>query len=189
MNATRWWRLLLLLAGAMRVAALPCSSGTYEDGQACPSCPPGTFCPGGVTLPLPCPIGFACPGFGLSFPQLCGGQSYCPESSLTSPLPCPTGNMSTPGALGCVAAVVSTLAGMSTLAGSTPNFADGSGNVAAFYRPSGVAVNASGNFLVADTNNHRVRRVTPSGGTRQRGGWKMCLRVSFVVIRCFANVC
>ena len=44
------------------------------------------------------------------------------------------------------------------------SFADGAGAAAAFSYPTGVAVDASGNVLVADSNNHRVRRVTPSGG-------------------------
>ena len=43
---------------------------------------------------------------------------------------------------------------------------DGAGAAAAFFTPWGVAMDASGNVLVADSDNHRVRRVTPSGGTR-----------------------
>ena len=153
---------MLLLAGAMRVAALPCSSGTYEDGQACPSCPPGTFCPGGVTLPLPCPIGFACPGLGLSSPQVCGGgQSYCPVPNMISPVPCPSGTMSKPGASGCVGSAVSTLAGS-----GAPIWLDGTGAAAAFHSPVALVVDASGNVFVGDRDNNRVRLVTPSGGTR-----------------------
>jgi sugar lactone lactonase YvrE len=53
---------------------------------------------------------------------------------------------------------------VSTLAGGGPGtFADGTGAAAAFNGPSGVALDASGNVIVADTANNRVRRVTPGG--------------------------
>ena len=96
-------------------------------------------------------------------------------SNLTSALPCPGGTMSTPGASGCVAAVVSTLAG-----GTQSGVADGIGTKAAFFNPSGVAVDAFGNVLVADSGNNRVRRVTPSGGTRPAEG-----KIGGQEIKCF----
>jgi sugar lactone lactonase YvrE len=52
---------------------------------------------------------------------------------------------------------------VSTLAGSIPGGADGTGNSASFFNLSGVAVNASGNVYVADTNNHKIRKITPDG--------------------------
>ncbi|MEB3223685.1 MAG: hypothetical protein VKS61_16545 [Candidatus Sericytochromatia bacterium] len=56
------------------------------------------------------------------------------------------------------AGVVTTLAGAGT-AGSE----DGAASVARFNTPRGVAVASDGTVYVADTANHRVRRVTPAG--------------------------
>jgi NHL repeat-containing protein len=65
-----------------------------------------------------------------------------------------------------------------TIAGAAgqPGYADGSGSAARFNDPEGVAVDASGNLIVADRGNHVLRLVTPSGevstlaGTAGRAG-------------------
>ncbi len=60
-----------------------------------------------------------------------------------------------------------------TLAGSGPQngFKDGTGSQVAFYEPTGVAVDPNtGNVVVADTRNHRVRIVSPGGVVHTLGG-------------------
>jgi sugar lactone lactonase YvrE len=57
------------------------------------------------------------------------------------------------------AGVVTTLAGLAGAFGST----DGTTNVARFYDPFGVAVDGPGNIYVADTGNHTIRKITPTG--------------------------
>ena len=63
---------------------------------------------------------------------------------------------------------------VTTLAGSgNPAFADGV-DTAAFKWPWGVAVDASGNVLVADSGNNRLRRVMPSGGMLRGSQIRFC---------------
>ena len=55
---------------------------------------------------------------------------------------------------------------VSTLAGSITNASgnlDGTGTAATFNSPKGVAVDASGNIYVADSFNHKIRKITPAG--------------------------
>jgi streptogramin lyase len=54
---------------------------------------------------------------------------------------------------------------VSTLAGSAGNSgsANGSGTAARFNSPEGVAVDSAGNLYVADTFNHLIRKITPTG--------------------------
>jgi DNA-binding beta-propeller fold protein YncE len=57
-------------------------------------------------------------------------------------------------------AVVTSLAGSGNL-----GFADGVGTQASFIYPQGVAVDSSGNIFVADWDNNRIRKISPTGGT------------------------
>jgi DNA-binding beta-propeller fold protein YncE len=58
---------------------------------------------------------------------------------------------------------VSALAGSSEMNPYDGGYADGPGNEAKFSQPSGIAIDATGNLYVADKQNHRIRKVTPSG--------------------------
>ena len=61
---------------------------------------------------------------------------------------------------------VSTVAGNAGSAGS----ADGVGTAARFYYPSGVAADAAGNVYVADTENHTLREISPTGIVTTQAG-------------------
>jgi DNA-binding beta-propeller fold protein YncE len=52
---------------------------------------------------------------------------------------------------------------LTTLAGGKEGFSDGAGAAASFNSPSAIALDPSGNLIVADTGNNRIRKVTPEG--------------------------
>lgn len=56
--------------------------------------------------------------------------------------------------------VVTTLAGSAAFPG---DFQNGLGAEARFAGPMGVVVDSAGNVYVSDTNNHRIRKITPAG--------------------------
>jgi sugar lactone lactonase YvrE len=62
--------------------------------------------------------------------------------------------------------VVTTVAGQSGVAGNS----DGPISLAQFHFPSGVAVDGSGNLYVADTDNHMLRKIAPTGAVSTLAG-------------------
>ena len=59
-----------------------------------------------------------------------------------------------PGSVATNSGVVTTIAGSGS-AGS----ANGTGTDASFYGPTGVAIDSAGNIIVADSNNHLIRKI------------------------------
>lgn len=59
--------------------------------------------------------------------------------------------------------VVSTIAGLAGSSDSTAGHTDGTNSAARFFQPEYVAVDINTNLYVADSNNHSIRKITPSG--------------------------
>lgn len=60
---------------------------------------------------------------------------------------------------------------VSTLAGDgTRSHRDGTGEGAQLANPSGIAIDQDGNIIVADRNNHSLRKITPTGETTTIAG-------------------
>ena len=120
-----------------------------DSSGACVICTslPGFYCPeastGAASMQTPCPVGFFCPG-GSADKTPCTPATACSVAGLSAQPPC--------------------YWSVDTLAGSgAPAFADGLKKAAAFYAIERVRIDLSGNYLIAESDNHRVRRVTPSG--------------------------
>jgi sugar lactone lactonase YvrE len=56
------------------------------------------------------------------------------------------------------------------IAGGREGYADGDGRAASFNTPSGIALDAAGNVIVADTGNNAIRRVSPAGSVTTVAG-------------------
>ena len=60
---------------------------------------------------------------------------------------------------------------VTTLAGTgEAGYFDGAGTIARFSRPEGLTVDSFGGIFVADSANHRIRRITPDGIVRTHAG-------------------
>ena len=80
-------------------------------------------------------------------------QTYVLGTAITDLIPTNTGGATAP------VVIVSTLAGALYSSG----LLDGIGTVAKFDGPNGITVDAAGSIYVADTNNHRIRKITSAG--------------------------
>jgi sugar lactone lactonase YvrE len=75
------------------------------------------------------------------------------------------GNVLVADTFNCTIRKITPAGAVTTLAGTpgSPGSVDGTGSAARFNRPQGVAVDGANNVIVADTDNHTIRRITASG--------------------------
>lgn len=52
---------------------------------------------------------------------------------------------------------------VTTVAGSSAGYLDGTGTAAMFANPQGIATDLNGNVYIADSGNHRIRKMSPTG--------------------------
>jgi len=52
---------------------------------------------------------------------------------------------------------------LTTIAGSTEGYSDGSSEDAKFNKPMGISVDTKGNIYVCDTYNYKIRKISPQG--------------------------
>jgi len=64
----------------------------------------------------------------------------------------------------CIRKIVTATGEVTTFVGSTQGTADGIGKAAQFYKPGGIICDGIGNLYVADTYNHRIRKVVIATG-------------------------
>jgi sugar lactone lactonase YvrE len=94
-----------------------------------------------------------------------------PAAATTGKITVQVGNQTATSADDFVYVVNAEKNAVATVAGNgTLGFADGNIADARFYPPTGVAVDATGNIYVADSENHRIRKITPGGTVSTMAG-------------------
>ena len=82
--------------------AVPCGPGFYENNGGCSPCPPGSYCPDGITA-LPCPAGRYQDQWGQVSCVECDAGYFNPSIGATSCQACPAGSFSAiTGSVACV---------------------------------------------------------------------------------------
>jgi sugar lactone lactonase YvrE len=157
-----------------------CPSGTFYIGPGatsksdCMACGPGTYSGIGSPSCSKCPVGtsFAgSQGTSVSVCTPCTTGQYSNVTGSTSCLQCPAGTMSDKGSSFCYRLNTNNTIKVTTLAGSgAAAFLDQQGTAAKFKYPPGVAVDSAGNVYVADSDNNRIRKITPSGDVTTLAG-------------------
>ncbi len=138
----------------------------FDTRQAGDACDDGSAC----TVGDVCDVLGQCKGQGKS----CDDNSPCTDDAC-DPVTgdcvykslnkaCDDGDACTKGDVCVGGACVSGPGAIDTLAGSgSASFLDGKGTTARFYYPEDVAIDAAGNAYIADTYNHRIRKITKDG--------------------------
>ena len=82
---------------------------------------------------------------------------------------------------------------MSTLAGNEiASYADGTGAMAFFNRPMGIAIDSKGMLYVSDANSHVIRKISPSSESLSIIKYTCILQITkicFQLIYCNSCVC
>jgi sugar lactone lactonase YvrE len=135
------------VAASLAVACGKVVAPATVDGSTAGRCTPGESS--------------ACVGSGA-----CMGSQVCNTSGTFEPCVCgftPDASTGVPGAPVGVPEALAFDAFVTTVAGTgIPGSANGSGSVATFAFPNGVAVDGAGNLYVSDTDNNLVREITPA---------------------------
>ena len=179
----------LILDGAHAGCPGAAAPGYFCVGSLETQCPVGSFCTGEGAAAIPCLTPANCAVEGLSAEPPCvwsvttlagsGSASAVDGQGTAASFNLPVGVAVGASQLLYVAdynsnriRAVSSSGLVSTLAGSgSSTWADGIGAAASFNRPYGVATYpGSSTIYVADTINHRVRMLTPSGVTTTFAG-------------------